>query len=837
MVDFRKRLAKPAPGKTLDPIEVYETLDRASDKGPLRPAQSAILEAWHKESRDKRDVILKLHTGQGKTLIGLLMLKSKLNEYGGPVVYFCPNTYLVQQTCSQAKQFGFGYCTAEADLPPEFRDGKSILITSIQKLFNGLTKFKIGLHSMPVSSILMDDCHACIDAIRDSFSIKLARGSSAYDRIVSLFSDSLENQGVGTYADIQSGNTDAFLPVPYWDWEDRHSEVVGILSKHRTDGAIKFAWPVIKDMIKGCQCVVAGGALEIVPYLPPLDLFGSYFKAKHRFLMSATVTDDSFLVRGLRISPDTIRNPLVYKEERWSGEKMILLPSLMDESIGRSEVVKQYAPRKPERRFGVVTLASSFKSTQDWQAYGATVATKETINSEIEKLKSEKYESTLVIVNRYDGIDLPDGMCRVLVFDSKPHFESLIDRYAEGCRATSEMTVMRTIRIIEQGLGRSVRGEKDYCVIILTGSELIKIIRSMDSRIYLSNQTRAQIEIGLEIAEMAKEEIEKGGKPREALENLVNQCLKRDQDWKAFYTEKMAGVVPKAPGGKLLDVLKLELNAETLLSQNEPNEAINVTQRIIDEYVQDDGEKGWYLQEMARYAYRVSKTESNKHQLEAHRKNQFLMKPRIGMKVEQLTIVSQKRIEKIISWVQSFGNYEMLNIVLEDVLGRLTFGVKADRFEQAFDELGRGLGFACQRPEKQWKEGPDNLWGIRAGEFLLVECKSEVQLNRAEIYKGETGQVNNSCAWFAKNYGGAKATRIIIIPPYKLAKGAGFNEEVRVMGKKELTCLTNNVQDFFAEFKLLDFQSLSETKVQTLIESHSLSADAVLGQYSKKVRP
>src|SRR4030095_16697878 len=40
-----------------------------------------------------------------------------------------------------------------------------------------------------------------------------------------------------------------------------------------------------------------------------------------------------------------------------------------------------------------------------------------------------------------------------------------------------EVTAMRTARTIEQGLGRSVRGEKDYCAIILTGADLIRRIR------------------------------------------------------------------------------------------------------------------------------------------------------------------------------------------------------------------------------------------------------------------------------------------------------------------------------------------------------------------------
>jgi replicative superfamily II helicase len=86
MVNFRKRLAGKADLKPVDPIEIYDRLDRAHDKGPLRPAQLAVLREWNVRQANTRDIIVKLHTGQGKTLVGLLMLQSRLNAGRGPVV-------------------------------------------------------------------------------------------------------------------------------------------------------------------------------------------------------------------------------------------------------------------------------------------------------------------------------------------------------------------------------------------------------------------------------------------------------------------------------------------------------------------------------------------------------------------------------------------------------------------------------------------------------------------------------------------------------------------------------------------------------------------------------
>ena len=84
------------------------------------------------ERQDKRDVIVKLHTGQGKTLIGLLMLQLRLYAVKGLALYLCPDNFLIEQTCEQARQFGIATCTADPELPDEFLNSNKILVTSVQ---------------------------------------------------------------------------------------------------------------------------------------------------------------------------------------------------------------------------------------------------------------------------------------------------------------------------------------------------------------------------------------------------------------------------------------------------------------------------------------------------------------------------------------------------------------------------------------------------------------------------------------------------------------------------------------------------------------------------------
>src|SRR5262249_3037238 len=149
---------------------------------------------------------------------------------------------------------------------------------------------------------------------------------------------------------------------------------------------------------------------------------------------------------------------------------------------------------------------------------------------------------------------------------------------------------------------------------------------------------------------------------------------------------------------------------------------------------------------------------------------------------------------------------EVLQLKVNEILSALQFGVAADRFEHAFDEPGRALGFASDRPDKEWKEGPDNLWGLRDDEDLLVECKSQVARARAAINKDETEQMNKSSAWFARHYPRMKVKRVIAIPPRKVGPAAAFRDEVEVMRRSKLEKLVKNVRALFNEFRGVDLQ-------------------------------
>lgn len=835
MVDFKKKLDAAKIEKKINPIEIYDSLDRRSIAGPLRPAQKKILEEWFNASVNNKDLIIKLHTGEGKTLIGLLILQSKINAEKGPCLFVCPNIYLVQQVIKDAKKFGVPYCVIEQDgsLPNDFIDGRKILITHVQKVFNGKTIFGLGNDYFHVENVILDDSHACIDSIKGTFTIEVKRDHKAYQEILELFRDALPEQGEGTFLEILNGEYDSFLPIPYWNWFEKSSEILEILTKYKEEKSFLFAWPFVKDNIKGCQAYISGNSLEITPIHIPIEKFSSFNNANQRILMSATTQDDSFFIKGLGFSLEAIKNPLQNPTQIWSGEKMLVIPSLIDDNLDRVTMINVFAKKSP-KKYGVVALTPSFPKSELYRTLGSVVPQSSEIVKAVTNLKKGNFNETIVFANRYDGIDLPDETCRILILDGLPFFNSLADRYEENNRLGSDFSNIKIAQKIEQGLGRSVRGEKDYCLILIIGADLIKFIKSSRTKKYFSLQTQKQIEIGMEIAQMASDEISEKNKPFEVVKSLMKQSLQRDEGWKEYYREEMNKIVAQNSQSKIYDILTLERKAAVASYSEQYEKATEFIQTIVDKYCIDENEKAWYMQIKARYQYFISKSDSNAFQKSAFLKNRELLKPSEGITYEKLNFMNENRIKRIQEWLKIHKSFEELMLSVEGVLSNLEFGISADKFEPALKDLGIMLGFISERPDKEIKKGPDNLWCGVSNEFFLFECKSEVNIDRNDINKHEVSQMNSHCGWFESQYGESQVKRIMIIPTKNVSYHADFTHKVEIMRRGKLKSLRTNVKAFFKEFNKYEISSVSNDKIQELINLHKLDIDSLKNDYSEK---
>jgi replicative superfamily II helicase len=235
MVDFNKLLDEDPSPAPLNPAEIFHSLPRTGTKFDyLRDVQGDVLKAWHARRND-RDVVVKMNTGSGKTLVGLLMLQSLLNEELGPAVYICPNNQLVEQVYQHAEQVGIRAVMGGegTELPHDFLNSEAIYITNFKKLFNGKSVFGGPGSSRPVVSlggILIDDAHSCLAIARENVTVTLEAGSEGYKQILGLFRSVLADQSQAKLAEILQGYPWTTMPVPYWAWIDSQQQVAKILA-------------------------------------------------------------------------------------------------------------------------------------------------------------------------------------------------------------------------------------------------------------------------------------------------------------------------------------------------------------------------------------------------------------------------------------------------------------------------------------------------------------------------------------------------------------------------------------------------------------------------------
>lgn len=845
MVDFKKLLGKQKLVKDIDPTVIFGNLDKESGKEYLRPPQGSVLKEWHENLRAQKDTIVKLHTGQGKTLIGLIILQSSINEGMGPAVYICPNNYLVDQTVEQARSFGIKIVQfpAKSTKPPQaFLNSDAILVTNCNKLFNGKSVFGVlgsGREPIQLGAIVIDDAHKCLEVIREAFSIIVKKQNPdgkknvLYEELWTLFEDSLRRQAPGTCLDIQHGN-DCLMAVPFWKWYDKRREVLEILGKHKQSYELLFVWDLLKDRLDQCICIFSGSRLEIAPRLLPLELIPSFSQAQRRIFLSATLTEDAFLVRDLGIRRESVTNPLSCSDVKYCGERLILIPTLVDTTLARAKIINWLSSLAAKHgEFGVVSITPSFRHTNRWESEGARVTNVqnlyENINDLNAEIKRKIAKKVLVLVNEYDGVDLPDATCRILCLDSLPSYSLLIDRYSQETRPSSLRLRRQLAQRVEQGMGRAIRGSSDWCIVVTIGNDLTDFLSEKAKRAFLSKEAQMQIRIGEELAEEMKGE----GGQLHVIEKLVNQCLKRDEGWKEFYKERMSKLETQEPSKEQLNRSESERLAEVLYQQGHYEKAVEVLQKLVEGSDQTD--KGWFLQLMATYLYPIDPTASMDKQLKAHTENPQLFRPETGIAYSKIASTKFNRASRIMEWVRAFESHSALIIHLMEIMDKLTFHSFSETFEDGVDELGGALGFRTQRPEKALGSGPDNLWQLGVKKYWIIECKNMVSGEREGISKSETGQLGNDIGWFKVYYEDCEGVPIIIHPAETLKSDAYLAQPFWMISESLLEELKNNVIKFFNSLSGVSFNGLSQDLIAKKLKEFNLDIDDLMKHYLRRV--
>lgn len=122
-------------------------------------------------------------------------------------------------------------------------------------------------------------------------------------------------------------------------------------------------------------------------------------------------------------------------------------------------------------------------------------------------------------------------------------------------------------------------------------------------------------------------------------------------------------------------MLMIEKQSEQLFIDSKYDESALIIQNFLDNEKLREEDKGWYLQEIARRKYMISRIEADKFQSAAFEKNRQLLKPAREVSYQPFSGINASRANNIQNIFQKCGTYDELILQVNDMLENLSYGV------------------------------------------------------------------------------------------------------------------------------------------------------------------
>ncbi|QDL36474.1 helicase C-terminal domain-containing protein [Rhodoferax sediminis] len=734
MFDFES-LAKNSSAEVPATLaELFKQLDRKTTHTSLRPAQLAALAALDAQLT-QRDVIMKLSTGSGKTVLGLVYAEMMRRKYkGDPVVYLCPTTQLVEQVVSSGQAIGVPVSTfPKSGLPYGALSGDAVLACTYDKLFTANSVFES--RSIRPSTIIMDDVHAGADRVRKFFTVPVP--PEFFGALRNLLRPLCEQTDAATWAGIGKDDPGSTYEVPYWVWSRVSGEVAKLLDPGKDAPPLLFTWGNIARYIELARCCISGTGAEIALQIPPVEDVPAYAGAKHRLFMSASIKDISGLISALGCDPAAYARLIEPMEDEGAGERMILPTSLVNPESKKQEIAVACALLA--KQTNVVVLTSSAAQAKAWTDAGAVLAQAKEVDAALEKLRTTN-GNYFVFAQRFDGVDLPDDACRILVIDGVPSGDRIIDQVDAYRQKDSPEYEVRTVNKFEQALGRAVRSSADYAAVLLVGPDIAAFIGRKNVATLLEDRTRLQVDLGRELASKAG----LGGKPIAAIiPEMANALLSRNEGWKDAHRArvKVVGKQPRAATLTAYEAAALALRDGWNMAKAKNFHGAITRLREAANGSLHPIQKAELLYWVATYLHQFDPALASDAYRAVFAANTKFPRP------EQVADRKFARLtEQAVAVCQAFSPYASANAALarlDEVKAKLSYGNTAETVERGLHELGELLGAASSRPEKETGRGPDVLW-LFDDCGACIEAKSE---KYAPIHKTDAAQLVLSWQW------------------------------------------------------------------------------------------
>jgi hypothetical protein len=351
----------------------------------------------------------------------------------------------------------------------------------------------------------------------------------------------------------------------------------------------------------------------------------------------------------------------------------------------------------------------------------------------------------LTLAGRYDGLDLPDDQCRLLILSGSPVAINLLERHlSERWKLAALFRRRERTRLI-QGMGRCTRNATDFALILLMGQALVDSTTSSTFVEAFPPELAAELTWGLEQSQSTKS----------APEDFVDMALGliTDQQYRKQANDAISAIVVAGKSEKpsaYEDSAPDEVRFSHFMWEGAYENALEIARSVADRAggPQLAGYRGWWWYLASLAAHRLA---------EKHVEAESLARAAgTGVNASWLLrlIREQKAVTPSKTDVQPEAE-ELWNAITDWGWAGPSFGKKMQEMHsllgstdhndvhRGVEILGRCFGARSIRPKEEG--APDAAW-LSGNRAIAFEAKTEKK-EKGALYKKELQEAKGHPDW------------------------------------------------------------------------------------------
>jgi hypothetical protein len=774
------------PSLATNPKEIFKSLTlRGSIQNIWEPQAEALAE-WEK-NRKAPDVMIEMNTGGGKTLAGLLIAQSLVNETRGKVLYVCPTNQLVEQVATKAAECGISvatYMRSHWNNANVHDTSVGPCITNYAAVFNGKSIFK----NQEIRGMVFDDAHVAGNFVRGQFTIKLSQDHPAFQEVAELYrAHFVRNGQIQQFEDACEGDWLALLFVPTFEVSSSAAHLRKILVQHGIQsGDQVFPWAHLKDQLAHCAVLISGSGIELAPPLLPVSTLRYFGSDVRRVYLTATTPSQVEFLRTFGIG--TVVQIIPGGKSGEAQRQFLFLRGADDEE--RRENALQIV-----KGMKACIIAPSDNAANEW-CPPATKFERTQGHAAIESFANAKGAEKLALAARYDGIDLPGDACRVLVLAGMPVGEMLIDRFLDQTLRIERLRTAHTATRVVQAIGRIFRSNTDHGAVLVTSHDLERWLIDPQNLRYMPTLLQQQIKLGIEL----QRAVEQG---QATLPDLLNAVLTGRKDWDKLYAEHVGSFETHDKTQEpqwFVDLVLRERSAFDKLWKGNHSGAALEYAAIADESESKDAQlSAWYRHwEGLAHTLVGDHVAATRVYLRAANERSELGRPvvRGGLIVAAGKLKPSAQAVRIAKlWEHKGGKIPQ---ELVQIKKDLAYGPATNPVEEGLRRIGELVGLVATRPEREVGTGPDVLWRSpehKAG--VAIEAKTNKKDSSEYRKKEDIGQFHDHVKWLEKELPEQMLYKVIAGKKYNVSKDANPPTDLRIVTLEQFHLLAARIKELY----------------------------------------